>query len=349
MSMLVLTFGMTGARFAKFIDVIVKGLPISDFLQALLYVLPIVLTYTLPWSILVAVMLVFGRLSADSEITAMRACGVSILQIVAPLMLIVVACTGFCLFMHLELSPLGYAKFRNLMDPENAMVMLEPNQPTLIEDANMCINFTEKIGRDRLKNIQIYRRDEKQRDKVIQDITATDGRVQVNNDTKILSLVLNNCLIINKADKEASRMYSSELKFDFNMGKQSGPKSLFRRAKFMSLSELLSYIRLQKKLVPRDRAKECALEIELNKRIAFALSPIAFLLLGIPLAIRTSRRETSVGLFLSVILAGGFFLFIILAQELDNLPVLYPQYLLWIPNIVFQICGAYLTYKISQR
>jgi lipopolysaccharide export system permease protein len=347
MAMLVLTFGMTGARFAKFMDVIINGLPISDFLQALMYVLPIVLTYTLPWSILVAVMLVFGRLSADSEITAMRACGVSILQIVAPLMLIVVACTGFCLFMHLELSPIGYSKFRSLMDPENAMVMLEPNRP-LIRD-NMTIYFSDKIGKDKLKNIQIYVWDEKNPDRILQDITATDGRLQANNEEKVLSLILNNCLIINKADREVGRMFSDELKFDFDIGKQGGPKALFRREKFMSLSELLTYIRVQKKLVPRNRALECKLEIELNKRIAFALSPIAFLLLGIPLAIRTSRRETSMGLFFSVIMAGGFFLFIILAQELDNLPMLYPQYLLWIPNVIFQIGGAYFIYRISQR
>jgi lipopolysaccharide export LptBFGC system permease protein LptF len=91
------------------------------------------------------------------------------------------------------------------------------------------------------------------------------------------------------------------------------------------------------------------MEVELNKRIAFALSPIAFLLLGIPLAIRTSRRETSVGLFLSVILAGIFFLLIIFAQSLTGYPKLYPQYLLWLPNILFQFAGAIMTYRISQR
>ena len=90
------------------------------------------------------------------------------------------------------------------------------------------------------------------------------------------------------------------------------------------------------------------LEVELNQRIAFALSPIAFLLLGLPLAIRTSRRETSVGLFLSVILAGAFFLSIILCESLNSFPKLYPQYLLWLPNIIFQVLGAVMTVRISK-
>ena len=73
------------------------------------------------------------------------------------------------------------------------------------------------------------------------------------------------------------------------------------------------------------------------------------MLLGLPLAIRTSRRETSIGLFLSVILAGVFFLAIIFFESLDKFPQFYPQYLLWMPNIIFQILGAVMTYRISRK
>ena len=113
----------------------------------------------------------------------------------------------------------------------------------------------------------------------------------------------------------------------------------------MKLGDLMGLIRQMK-----ERNKNTtSLEVELNQRIAFALSPIAFLLLGLPLAIRTSRRETSVGLFLSVILAGAFFLLIILCESFDSYPKLYPQYLLWLPNILFQCLWVYMTYRISKR
>ena len=91
------------------------------------------------------------------------------------------------------------------------------------------------------------------------------------------------------------------------------------------------------------------MEVELNQRVAFSLAPISFLVLGLPLAIRTSRRETSVGLFLSVILAGFFFLSIILCNSLSDKYFLYPQYLLWIPNLLYQVVGAILIYRVSQR
>ena len=133
--------------------------------------------------------------------------------------------------------------------------------------------------------------------------------------------------------------------FKFNYGKEANAGKVSVRAKYMRLSDLLGEIQRYK----RNGLPTLDLEIELNKRIAFALSPIAFLLLGMPLAIRTGRRETSIGLFISVILAGIFFMSVIMCQNLDNFPHLYPQYLQWIPNIIFQILGAILTWRISQR
>ena len=62
------------------------------------------------------------------------------------------------------------------------------------------------------------------------------------------------------------------------------------------------------------------LETELNQRVAMALSPIAFLLLGMPLAIRTSRRETAIGLFLSVILGGAYFGIVLTSDALQSRP-----------------------------
>ena len=141
------------------------------------------------------------------------------------------------------------------------------------------------------------------------------------------------------------RFFAKELNIRIESGSEANKKRISNRPKYMRFSELMGRIRLTKEL-GKDTTE---LEIELNQRIAFALSPIAFLLLGLPLAIRTSRRETSVGLFLSVILAGVFYLSIMLIQCLESYPKLYPQYLLWLPNIVFQTIGAIMTYRVSQK
>ena len=350
----ILTFAMTGANLIKALTYLSQGVSFGTFCKFALYILPIVLTFTVPWAVMVAVMLVFGRLSADSEITAMRACGVSILQIVSPIMLITVLLTGLCLYMQVELGPPLLGESRAMMDfslLNQPQALFEPGKQIQFNDCLFYID--DKEGQTGLKGIQLYvlEKKDKRRDapeNVKHDISAKSGEVLNDLEKQNLVVRLYDCMIEDKAGKAGfQRMYTEKLEFNFHYGREANSKRLSIKPKYMRLTDLMARIRLTKSQIKRNDTTE--LEVELNQRIAFALSPIAFLLLGLPLAIRTNRRETSIGLFLSVILAGVFFLSIILCESFCSFPWLYPQYLLWLPNIIYQIAGAVMTYRISQR
>ena len=347
----ILTFALTGANLVKVLDFISRGLPLAVFGKFILYLLPIILTFTIPWAVMVAVMLVFGRLSADSEITAMRSCGVSILQIVSPILILTFGLTLLCLYLQVELGPPLLGESRSLIKNaalDKPQALFEPGKQIQYEDTIIYIG--DKVNDSDLKDITLYKI---HKNNIEQDITASKGKLEVDAKNKILTIRLLDCLVVNhdtntkkkREFSETTRFFASELAFRFDYGKKSNAERLSVRAKYMKLKELMGLIRQMK-----ERNQDTTeLEVEMNQRIAFALSPIAFLLLGLPLAIRTSRRETSVGLFLSVILAGAFFLLIIVCESLSSYPKIYPQYLLWLPNIVFQCLGAYMTYRISKR
>lgn len=357
MAIAILTFGMTGANLIKVFDLVSQGISLWTFLKFTGYILPIVLTFTVPWAVMVAVMLVFGRMSADSEITAMRACGISILQIVSPILIFTFLLTLLCLYLQVEVGPPFLGKSRDLMKTaaiDQPLALFEPGRQISVE--NTIIYIDDKEGDNSLKGVQIYTLTDTGKE-VAQDISAARGKLLVDKEKQILTVQLFDCLLINKSPGSANspagelgsdgpqRLFSEELSFSFNYGREANERRISIKPKYMKLTDLMGRIRLTKEL----NQDTTELEVELNQRIAFALSPIAFLLLGLPLAIRTSRRETSVGLFLSVILAGVFFLSIILCESLSMFPHLYPQYLLWLPNIIFQIGGAVMTYRISQR
>ena len=347
MSIFILTFAMTGANLIKVLDLVSEGASVWAFLQFVMYILPIVLTYTIPWAVMVGVMQVFGRLSADSEITAMRACGVSIMQIVAPIMLVTMLLTGICLYLQVELGPPLQGKARNLLKNavlEQPQSLFEPGRQIFFQNTLIYIDDKEPSGR--LRGIDLYVLSGA--NSYSQNIFAEYGDIKVDKEKKTLTFSMYNCMVDNKQSGNngtVGRFFTKGFEFTYDFGKVANSQRLWVRPKHMKLSDLMGWIRMTKEL-NRDTT---SLEVELNKRIAFALSPIAFLLLGLPLAIRTNRRETSVGLFLSVILAGTFFMSIIMCESLTNFPKLYPQYLLWLPNIVFQTIGAVMTYRISRR
>lgn len=344
----ILTFAMLGARLGEVMEMLARGIPVKNFFLFIYYTLPMVLIYTIPWSILVAIMVVFGRLSADSEITAMRACGVSLLQIVAPLLLFVIGMTAICLYLQVYAGPPMYRKARTLLRDTattQPMAIFEPGQQIEFEGAVVYID--DKVGTDQLQGVQIFMFDDKLH--LTQDIFAESAKLSADETTMMLSIKLFKCVIGSYAnDGSKQTIFNDELEFSFDYGKAVNDNRVRVRSKFLPADQLLARTKIMRK---RGMPKKdiCELEVELNSRIALALSPIAFLLLGLPLAIRTSRRETSVGLFLSVILGGVFFLSIVVIESMTIFPAIYPQYLIWLPNLVFQGLGATLLYRVSQQ
>ncbi|MCF6177505.1 MAG: LptF/LptG family permease [Victivallaceae bacterium] len=345
MALGILTFGMMGARLVKIFDLLSQGMPLGSVLLFIVYSMPIVLSFTIPWAVLVSVMLLFGRLSADSEITAMRACGISILQIISPILIITFIMTVACFYIQTMVGPhyLGQAR-TNIKNSaiSHPMAIFEPGRPMSFE--NNIVYIEDRVGENKIKGVQIFTMNSAGT-RALQDITAPKGEIIVDKALQQLKIVLYDCNIIDKSAAPTSRLFNKKVEFVVDYGKEFNRKRISTKPKYMTLNELLSRIRIDKKL----NRKTLSLEIELNQRIAMSLAPIAFLLLGLPLAIRTSRRETSINLFLSIIMGGIFYLAVIICSSMDSQPQLYPQYLLWLPNIIYQIIGTVLIIKITRR
>jgi lipopolysaccharide export system permease protein len=88
--------------------------------------------------------------------------------------------------------------------------------------------------------------------------------------------------------------------------------------------------------------------IEAHQRVAGAVACLAFTLIGIPLGIKTSRRETSVGIALSLMLALGFYFVTVLANTLKSRPYLYPDAILWSPDLFFELLGLWLLWRVAR-
>jgi hypothetical protein len=82
-----------------------KHAPVWLVFRFVLNVLPYSLMFTIPWGFLSAVLLVFGRLSADQEVTSFRVAGVSLWRLVLPVFVIAALLSGTCLWLNLRVVP----------------------------------------------------------------------------------------------------------------------------------------------------------------------------------------------------------------------------------------------------
>jgi len=70
-----------------------------------------------------------------------------------------------------------------------------------------------------------------------------------------------------------------------------------------------------------------------------ALAPFSFLLIGLPFGIRSRRSELSVGILLCVLLALGFYAFLLFGDALKDQPRFHPALIIWLPNFLYQFAG----------
>lgn len=345
MAILILTFGMTGAQLMKVFDFIARGIPLSIVGEFLLYSIPMALAFTVPWAGLVSIMLVFGRMSADNEITAMRACGVSILQIISPIILTTFLLTCVCLYLQLEVGPRALGNARELLKnvaSKHPLALFTPGLPVDVD--RYSLYFDEKDEDGTIYGVQLLELD---RDGTVRkDVYAARGRFELHEDTNVVDIVLYDAVIDTEDNGQDINGFASETRISFEFSKAYNQKKRVSvQDKYLTVRELLA----RSAIFKRAGKDTTAIQVELNQRIALAIAPIAFLMLGMPLAIRTSRRETSIGLFLSVALASIYYFGVLISDALRNHTNLFPQYVLWIPPILYQVFGVIYLTKIARK
>jgi lipopolysaccharide export system permease protein len=99
----------------------------------------------------------------------------------------------------------------------------------------------------------------------------------------------------------------------------------------------------------KDHARaEMKVRLTIQEKYTLSFSVLAFALIGVPLGIRVSRRETSANLGVAVALALGYYMLTVMVDWLDRHPEYRPDLLLWLPNVIFFGLAIHLFRRIEK-
>jgi len=148
LAFLVLSFVLTIGLMVQIVGYILDGISMSLVGEFAAVAFPETIQWTVPWAILVSSVLVFSRLSVDSEIAAMRACGVNLLSVMKWPILFGLVCTLLGAWVNNEVVPRGHEVRRSLKSKVSVgtgIDLLEPG--VMIDDfPKVKLYFASKEG-----------------------------------------------------------------------------------------------------------------------------------------------------------------------------------------------------------
>jgi len=350
-TLLVFTFVMCVGAVIKAIDLIARGVSPLLILRAFTYNIPYILTFSIPMSAMTTVLLLFGRLSLDGEITAMRASGLSMWQIISPIIMTSIVLSGICIYLNAKVAPDAHFARRLALGNlgiEDPIGLLEEGR--FIRDFPGLYIYVGKKSGNEVRNV------------IVHEITSDNqvGR-SVRANTGTMTMAADHLIQIDLYDVRIDQLdphrevdkdhpptvrtiLAQHYPVQLDLSAMMRRGVIDKKRSDMTFMELIYAIRNIRELFPQLNEEDLRRQrstylVEANERLALSLSCFAFTLVGIPLGMKSRRRESSIGIAISLLIVFVFYFFIIIAEAMVRYPQYHPDLIVWIPVVVGELAG----------
>ncbi|MDD4705407.1 MAG: LptF/LptG family permease [Synergistaceae bacterium] len=335
---------VAGGLLFRIADLIIKnGVSLGIVVRLFLYYLPKMAATAIPMSCLLAALLGFNKLSANSELVALKSSGISFTRIIKPVIIMAFFVSIGAFFVNETLVPVSERAAANVM----AYEVFKQSPPVFKEK----VFLKEETGGALKRVIYVNRldiKDGKMSDVIVQEfekgqlsrlVSAEKGEwidgswwleegkvfeITKDNDVSLLFTFDKQALQLNLNPEEAARtartpdeMTLNELFREINMMKQKG----------MDVSKIVMI---------------------LNLRFSVPWACLVLAIVGAAVGSRPQRSSSGMGLGLSVIIVFVYYVILSFTQSLGDAGYLHPVFAAWIANIVFLIIGGGLTLRANR-
>lgn len=333
------------ALFSSAEMIIERGVPALTVAKLLALGLPNIVVLTIPMSLLFGILIAVGRLSADSELVAMRSCGVGLLSLYRPILLVSGALTAVTLYLMLTVLPLGNAAVQRL-----TFEISSANVAQLVEPGVFNEQFEGKV---------LYIFDIPFRSKVWKGVFLADslpgsknevtvagsGEVRVAKNGQHVEIHLQDA-VTHRVDFDHPDRYEQtrHLVLDRVLDDPRDPRvrsQITKGLRSLPIPELHA-----RAVAPEsDPTLRNQAWIEIHKRFAISFACIVFGLCALPLGINSKRGGRSSGFALSIGVILVYYLLLNNGEEAARAGQMSPAFAMWRPNLLLAIAGSILLWR----
>ncbi|MBF0273607.1 MAG: LPS export ABC transporter permease LptF [Nitrospinae bacterium] len=321
-----------------------KGIEFTKVILLITYVSPAFLVITVPMSLLAATLITFNRLTADSEMDAIKSAGVSFYRLLVPVIAFSVIVCMFNYYLMIIALPEGNKSFQTLIfDIIKKAASMQIKERVFNKNFGDFVLYIDSKSSDGLdiEGVFIYHNPKTGKAKLI---TAKKGQFIANPKSMKLQLNLKDGQIHNYVEERKAYQHLSFenylLSLELNIDDGDGKRAL-KGNRDMSIKELLSKIKVLKK-EGKDYNREL---VSLNKIFSIPFACLLLGFIGAPLGLHSRRAGKSGGFAVSLIVILVYYLLLISGEGLGDAGKINPSIAMWTPNILIAIVGFYLVYK----
>jgi len=320
-------------------DVFKNQIAMSELFRYLLFLAPKLIYDAAPVSVLVATLVTFGVMAKNNEITAMKACGVSVFRLALPLVVTSFALSGgLFIFDHYVATNANLIqdRLRNKIKGKPVQTYLTPERKWIFGRGSRIfyykyLNETEGV----LGGVSVYELDP-QTFRMHRHIYAERARWEPSLKTWIFQ---NGWVRDVRAKEDSFRVFQGGTA---TFSELDEPPSWFLKEvktyKQMNYQQLFDYIAELR----QSGFNTIPLQVQYHKKFSAPLFALVMALLSVPFAFLTGTRGAMTGVGVSFGVAIAYFALNYLFEQLGNVNQLPPEMAAWSPDAVFALAGVYL-------
>ncbi|MFH1241262.1 MAG: LPS export ABC transporter permease LptF [Pseudomonadota bacterium] len=348
-SLFVMVFIMVASQMLPITELIItRGVGVAQVVGIVIYLLPDIVTFALPAVSLIAVVVAFLRLSSDSEIIALKSCGISLYQMLLPVVGLSFLGLLFALVMGIYVVPWGNRSFKDLV-----FRIAESEANVGIKERVFCEPFHDVVfyvnryyNNERLlKDVFVVdRRD----NKVTNTIMAEEGRILLDPDKRVIVLrLLKGTIFLVEKDLKSARTIGFKT-YDLNIGLKdimAGLASRKKKPHELTVRELLK----QLEEVPKGEVRYNEIIRELFEKGSMPLAVFLMGIIGVPLGARLRARGRSAGIGVSLAVFSIYYLCLAAMRSVCSTGIISPAIGVWIPDFFLLVSCIYLVRRAAEE
>ena len=344
----IFTFVLFTRDLGHILELVVRAsAPLPSVLEIFSFTIPLALTYTLPMSVLVGILIGLSRLAADSEITAMRASGMGVWSFLRVLSIFVLGAWFLALVNGIYVAPRSQAALGRLEDRlKGSQVSFEIQPRVFYEGFPKIVVYVQDVktaqGAAVWKGVFMADLSDASNPKIT---LAREGVVISESPDRLhLHLVDGS---EHETDPKKTDPYQIstfeqtdipiELPSTENKSDESQPASV------MDTTALLH------KAVASDSVTARWYLIEFHRRLALPTACFVLALVGIPLGLSSKKSGKSGGFVLTILLVFTYYVVSLIGVSLARQGRVSPWFGAWLADLVFLALGVFLLFRAERR